>query len=407
MPRTVLVVEDERVVAKDLQRTLQQLGYRVPLTVASADEAIAAASSECPDLVLMDIRIRGSLDGIETATILKERFDVPVVYLTAYADPETLARAKQTEPQGYLLKPLKVDELRTTVEVALHKHETERRLRSEQRRLKREIELTERLASLGTMIASVAHEISNPLTVVSGNLSLALAELQTRSRDAGHPAWIEELVLALSQASLGSERIRKIVSDLKPLSRPPSVEREPVEIESIVRWALGSVEHETRLRARVIAAFTPVPRVWADPVRLGQVFVNLLLNAAQAIESGRPEANEIRVRTCVDAAARVVVEISDTGPGISADVLQKVFEPFFTTKKDRGGTGLGLSICRGIVQALGGEIVAESNARGASFRVVLPAAADEASHISATHARVPQSGERAAEVRRSDGTEDV
>ncbi|HEX4351423.1 MAG TPA: response regulator, partial [Polyangiales bacterium] len=105
--KTVLIVEDERVVAKDLQRSLINLGYDVPTTAASADDAIRAASERCPDLVLMDIRIKGALDGIDTAGILRSRFDVPVIYLTAYADDATVERAKKTEPHAYLLKPVK------------------------------------------------------------------------------------------------------------------------------------------------------------------------------------------------------------------------------------------------------------------------------------------------------------
>src|SRR3954469_24655646 len=131
--RHVLVVEDERVVAKDLQRTLTNLGYEVPVTVATADDAIRAAAERCPDLVLMDIRIKGARDGIETAEIWKSRFDVPVVYLTAYADQQTVSRAKLTEPHAYLLKPVKVDELRTAVEIAIYKHEMERRHRERER----------------------------------------------------------------------------------------------------------------------------------------------------------------------------------------------------------------------------------------------------------------------------------
>ncbi|HKU42600.1 MAG TPA: response regulator [Polyangiales bacterium] len=131
--RNVLVVEDERVVAKDLQRTLTNLGYEVPVTVATADDAIRAAAERCPDLVLMDIRIKGARDGIETAEILKSRFDVPVVYLTAYADQQTVSRAKLTEPHAYLLKPVKIDELRTAVEIAIYKHESERRHRERER----------------------------------------------------------------------------------------------------------------------------------------------------------------------------------------------------------------------------------------------------------------------------------
>jgi PAS domain S-box-containing protein len=129
----VLVVEDERVVAKDLQRTLIRLGYHVPITVASADDALRAAAERCPDLVLMDIRIQGERDGIETAQLLKHRFDIPIIYLTAYADQATVARAKTTEPHAYLLKPVRLDELRSAVEIAIYKHGMERNQRERER----------------------------------------------------------------------------------------------------------------------------------------------------------------------------------------------------------------------------------------------------------------------------------
>jgi two-component system cell cycle sensor histidine kinase/response regulator CckA len=129
----ILVVEDELVVAKDLQRTLSSLGYNVPTTAASAEDALRMASKRCPDVVLMDIRIRGELDGIETASIFRSRFDVPVIFLTAYADAETVARAKAAEPHGYLLKPVKKEDLRSAVEIALYKHVMERRLRERER----------------------------------------------------------------------------------------------------------------------------------------------------------------------------------------------------------------------------------------------------------------------------------
>jgi len=132
-PRTILIVEDERVVARDLQRTLTRLGYQVPDCAASGDEAIRLASERCPDLVLMDIRIKGDRDGIEVADVLRHRFDVALIYLTAYGDDATVARASKTEPHGYLLKPIRTDELRSAVEVALYKHEMERRQRERER----------------------------------------------------------------------------------------------------------------------------------------------------------------------------------------------------------------------------------------------------------------------------------
>jgi signal transduction histidine kinase len=115
--------------------------------------------------------------------------------------------------------------------------------------------------------------------------------------------------------------------------------------------------------------------VLANEARLGQVLLNLLINAAHAVPDGDPEANEIEVSTRCDDAGRVVIEVKDSGAGIPEDVKRRIFEPFFTTKGAGRGTGLGLSICHNIVTALGGEIAFESQlGQGTSFRVILPAA---------------------------------
>src|ERR1041384_7539149 len=130
---SVLSVEDERIVAKDLQHTLAAMGYDAFAIASSADEALNRAAEKCPDLVLMDIRIKGARDGIETADLLRKQFGVPVVYLTAHADDATIERAKRTTPYGYLMKPVKSAELRSAIEVTLHRHEMEKQLAVAQR----------------------------------------------------------------------------------------------------------------------------------------------------------------------------------------------------------------------------------------------------------------------------------
>ena len=123
---TILVVEDETIVAKDIQCTLVRLGYKVPTTATCGEEAVRKAGEIQPDLVVMDIVLKGSMDGVETARELRTRYDVPIVYLTAYADDHTLQRAKATEPAGYLLKPFQPGELRPTIEMALYRSHMER-----------------------------------------------------------------------------------------------------------------------------------------------------------------------------------------------------------------------------------------------------------------------------------------
>ena len=134
--KRVLIVEDEPITALDLRARLETLGYAVPAIAASGKEAIGQAAEIRPDLALMDIRLAGDMDGITAAEIIRARFNIPVVYLTAYSDDETLQRAAITEPFGYLLKPFSERELRTTIEVALHKHQSEAALEASRRQLR-------------------------------------------------------------------------------------------------------------------------------------------------------------------------------------------------------------------------------------------------------------------------------
>ena len=134
--KQILIVEDEIIIAEGLQRKLKTMGYDVPVIVSSGEETIKIIKENNPDLVLMDIVIHGKMDGIETAKQIHSLFDIPVVYLTAFADEKTLERAKITEPFGYLIKPYKDRELQITIEIALYKHEMERRLKQSERSLR-------------------------------------------------------------------------------------------------------------------------------------------------------------------------------------------------------------------------------------------------------------------------------
>ncbi len=127
----ILVVEDESIVAKDIQNSLKKLGYQVPTTVSSAEKAIEEIEENKPDLILMDIMLKGQMSGIEAANVIKERFGIPLIFLTAYADDNTLSKAKITEPYGYIIKPFKEKELQTTIEMAMYKHEKDEVIKKE------------------------------------------------------------------------------------------------------------------------------------------------------------------------------------------------------------------------------------------------------------------------------------
>ncbi len=234
--------------------------------------------------------------------------------------------------------------------------------------------LSERMASVGTLAAGVAHEINNPLTYLVANLEMLLEEIRSLAGGSSSGRWgeLEEMVL---EARQGAERVRKIVRGLKTFSRGDEERRVVIDVVPVVELAINIAFNEIRHRARLVKDFGKIPLVVADDSRLGQVFINLLVNAAQSLPDGMSEVNEIRITTCTDEAGSAVIEIRDTGPGMSASVVARIFDPFYTTKPIGVGTGLGLSICQNIVTGLGGEIsVVSAAGQGTCFRIALPPA---------------------------------
>jgi PAS domain S-box-containing protein len=238
----------------------------------------------------------------------------------------------------------------------------------------------DRMAALGTLSAGVAHEINNPLTYLLVNLDHVLRRLRAASASddpiqelTSSGGGLAAMVQALQHATEGANRVRQIVRDLLTFSQGHFEQRGVADVRGIVESAMQMASHEIRHRARLVKSLADVPPVEANEVRLGQVFLNLLVNAAQAIPEGHADDNEVVVATRTDDAGNVVVEVSDTGVGIAPEDMPRIFDPFFTTKGE--GTGLGLALSHGTVTSLGGRIDFESRAgRGTTFRVVLPPA---------------------------------
>ncbi|WNG59513.1 PAS domain-containing protein [Archangium gephyra] len=242
---------------------------------------------------------------------------------------------------------------------------------TERKQMQARLLLADRLASVGTLAAGVAHEINNPLAFVLSNLGFLEEECQLLG-DLLPEDRLAELEDVLRETKQGAERVRHIVRDLRTLSRDEGEQLSDVDVRAVIESSLGLVRNELRHRARLVKDFEPVPLVRASEGRLGQVLLNLLINAAQAVPDGLPGENEVCVRLRA-IAGRVVIEVQDTGCGIAPELRDRIFDPFFTTKPVGTGTGLGLSICHGIVTAMGGDITVESEVgRGSTFRISLP-----------------------------------
>jgi nitrogen-specific signal transduction histidine kinase/CheY-like chemotaxis protein len=245
-------------------------------------------------------------------------------------------------------------------------------IRAERTRLRERLLVSDRLASIATLAAGVAHEINNPLAVALGNVEYALATVAGLERGAV-TALATDLREPLVDAREALSRIRDIVRDVRLFSRSGDRQRRgPVDVRAVLRSAIRLTWNEVRHRARLVEELGEVPSVDGNDSRLGQVFLNALVNAIQALPEGRAAEHRITVRTSTDAG-RAVVEIADTGCGIAAEHLPRVFEPFFTTKPVEVGAGLGLAICHAIVTEHGGSIDVDSELGvGTRIRIILP-----------------------------------
>ena len=237
---------------------------------------------------------------------------------------------------------------------------------TDQARLNARLRAADRMASIGTLAAGVAHEINNPLAYVITNLDVLAETMHEGERE-------PELRAIVDEARSGAHRVREIVRDLKVFCHPSPGGDGRADVRRALETALRLAANEIRHRAQVVIQIDSMPAAIGDESRLGQVFLNLLSNAAQAIEPGDASNNEIRIVARAEAGT-IVVEIMDTGCGLPVGGEVRIFDPFVTTKPIGVGTGLGLSICQRIITSLGGEIVASSrDPRGALFRVSLPA----------------------------------
>ncbi len=243
----------------------------------------------------------------------------------------------------------------------------------------------DRLIAAGTLAAGVAHEINNPLTYVLG--SVALMQL----RLAPYPEASEATRDLMNQVLDGVERIRAIVADVRSFARQDENAVDIVEPRRVCSAAIRIVATDVRHRARISEQHADdTPLVRANESKLGQVLINLIVNASQAMPARPASENVVVVRTRRSASGEAILEVEDNGSGIPPDVLPRVFDPFFTTKPIGLGTGLGLPVCNGIVTSLGGRIEVESElGRGTKFSVILPAA-DPIDAAAATPAPEPE-----------------
>jgi signal transduction histidine kinase len=483
----ILVVEDDNIVAEYLKLSLNYMGYVVAAVCSYGEDSVVKAAELHPELVLMDIRLRGKMSGMEAAELIREQFDIPVIYLTAQMDDETLNQAKLTEPFGYILKPFREKELRTTIEIALYRHDMEKKLRERETsyrvlaekleaanaalqerkafvesvvanihsglivadsdftiklanryvqqlcevaaeeiegkklgvilpeiseligrniyssevtlncsadkpvigfrcfdwdsgkgssqghiivlrdltqiiEMRRELQKKARLATMGELVAKVAHEIRNPLFGMT-----AVCQI-----------FAKELVLNADQQQLMDSllgeawRLKRIVDELLDCSRELKLDKKTFDLvrllkETLNEYRITAEGKNVRIENNMVDHECLIV---GDQGKIKQVMINLLENAIEASDDN----GVIHLEMAVDNGY-VSFSVEDAGTGISSADMEKIFDVFYTTKKH--GTGLGLPISKNIVESHDGAIMAQNRPeRGAVFTIALPLASE-------------------------------
>jgi two-component system, NtrC family, sensor kinase len=342
------------------------------LTATSAEAAIAHMRREEVGVIIADQRMPGT-SGIELLERVRIEYpDTVRLLITAYSDVQAaVAAINRGRVRRYLRKPWEADELRAELGDALDVYSMSRKLSALEVRLRE----TERVYALGVVAASIAHEMKNPMTWVTNSLSFAQKELRRLAEQSNALAikqQIEEIEASLTDTRTGVDRVVDIVKGIEMPTKSDSGALRSTDFAEVLRLSLRLVSGELMRCASLELDVTCAPKVKSSPTKLGQVVLNLIVNAMQAISVRPRSENVISVRLRIEDAW-AVLEVADNGPGIPEEDIDRIFDPFFTSKAGVG-TGLGLAISRRIVEEIDGSLVAGRDDRlgGASFIVRLP-----------------------------------
>ncbi|WP_368012021.1 hybrid sensor histidine kinase/response regulator [Laspinema palackyanum] len=364
---TVLVVEDEIITAIDIQSSLENLGYHVPPIASTGQEALDQVAKFQPDIILMDIVLKGEIDGIETANRIRDRQPIPIIFLTAYSDDATLARAGISEPFGYLLKPFDDRELHTTIQMALKRYQAELKIRQERdtaEQLQREAENLVELNS--RYIAMTSHEFRTPMTTIHSSSEL----LEHYSYK-----WSEEKKLShLKRIQSSIKTMTKLLDEVLTIGKADAgkLEFNPIKLD-VVNLAQELVEelHLTTDKPRInFQVFGEIDQAIMDPKLLRHILTNLLSNALKY----SPAGGTVEF-TLTGQGEYLILSVQDSGIGIPEPDLIHLFESFQRASNvgNLPGTGLGLAIVKKCVDRHHGTITVNSTVGvGTTFTVTLP-----------------------------------
>lgn len=382
--KRIMVVEDEAIVALDLQSKLEDKGYEVPAVLATGEDAIKMAGELLPDLILMDINLAGQLDGTEAAEQIHRQYDIPVVYLTAFSDQKTLERAKGAAPFGYMLKPFEEKKLYATIEIALYKHQSDR----EKKLLEAQLSQSRKMEAIGRLTAGMAYHFTNILQGIQGNLDLAMLNASDQLRP------------FLDAADYDTQRAAQALKQLLAFYHRENLPHASVDVRSVVSDVADTcrnvfARNQRRMVELKVESDDDPIAVYGDANQLRQSLSNLCINARDALEA--LPADDARTARIV-LASRVVelqtlpasahahatpgsyvqLSVNDNGIGMDDEAQEHLFEPFYSNVDIEHGKGLSLAATYSIVNEHQGWITCDSTpGQGTTISIYLPVQTDQ------------------------------
>jgi len=375
-PIRLLLVDDEDHFRQAIAKRLTKRGL-APVQAADGNECLSILEKKAMDVVVLDVKMPG-MSGIEVLGIITDKYpQTEVILLTGHATASDGVEGIKSGAFDYLMKPIELEHLFNKICQAYEKIQ---RLDAEQKeaqyrkQMEQQMIVTERLASLGTLAAGVAHEINNPLAIIRESAGW-MRQLFAKDEQKEIPRH-EDYIKALDKVEKSVERASRITHQLLGFVGKSESAVVEVNLMELAEEALQLIAHDLKNRdIKIVRQMEPSPdTIWSDPYQIRQVLLNLLTNAMHAVNSEGTITIGIE-----DVGDSQVITVSDTGPGIARENLDKIFEPFFSTKSPGQGTGLGLFVSRGIVEKLGGTAeVASKIGQGARFSIRLPKQLNEA-----------------------------
>jgi len=369
--QVILLVDDNAQNLKVLYETLVMTGHKL-LVANSGQKALTILDDTPVDLILLDIMMP-DMDGFEVCERFKaeeKNKDVPVIFLSALDDLDAKVRGFEVGAVDYITKPFQAPEViaRVRTHLRLRHLEWQQALvdaRQQIEHQREQLAQVARLATLGEMAAGIAHEINQPLTAIANYASVSLRLLAKPSID------MALLSGTLQKLEAQTHRASSVVQRVRNFARQPVGSVLELDIPDLVRNTVIFAEVEIhRLKGKLNVEIEPgLPKLFSNPVQIQQVILNLIRNAMEAsLDAGIEAPVNLRVRR-MGILLQIVVE--DSGPGLRADIAEKLFEPFNTSKKE--GMGVGLSLCQSLIQALGGRLSYRPNLpQGCRFIIELP-----------------------------------